>query len=334
MTPQTLENLRSWLNECDRDHDDCGAPEVDAGTSVLPSRLISLDHSNDCIVRLIHTSDLDNSTLYCALSHCWGKKNTFTTRIDNIEAHGRGVKIEALPRTFQDTILICKELGIQYIWIDSLCIVQDSVSDWEVESAKMGSAYKNAHLTIAASRATGDTKGFLGARRTDTISPGNGLIRVFELDTVEPFVQDASSEINTASRRSEKFTPSANYGHRYLGWYQLIEKYSACQITKMTDRLPAVSGLAAEIASITHDRYYAGIWKNEVIRGLSWQVVKSSSRVQMSGYLAPSWSWSSLKGGVRFVVHSSAAFEICAVVRSVGVTPKGLNPFGEVVDGS
>jgi hypothetical protein len=55
-----------------------------------------------------------------------------------------------MPKTFRDAIVITKELGIQYIWIDSLCIIQDSASDWAYEASRMASVYLGALVTIAA----------------------------------------------------------------------------------------------------------------------------------------------------------------------------------------
>ena len=72
---------------------------------------------------------------------------------------------EDIPKTFQDAITVTRYLGFHYIWIDSLCIVQDDNEDWARESAKMSSIYANAVLTIAASAAADDTYGFLHQRQ-------------------------------------------------------------------------------------------------------------------------------------------------------------------------
>ncbi len=73
-----------------------------------------------------------------------------TTRA-NIEQMKTKIVFESLPKTFQDVISIARRLGIQYVWIDSLCIIQTDLLDWELESAKMSDIYANAYLTIAAS---------------------------------------------------------------------------------------------------------------------------------------------------------------------------------------
>src|SRR5271170_8055968 len=70
---------------------------------------------------------------------------------DTLKAHFAGIPWSSLPETFQDAITITRKLGIQYLWIDALCIVQDDLSDWEIESSKMASIYSHSFLTIAAS---------------------------------------------------------------------------------------------------------------------------------------------------------------------------------------
>lgn len=86
---------------------------------------------------------------YAALSYCWGKSRTFITTLSTLDARKVGFQVEDLPKTCRDAILVARALGIQYIWIDSLCIVQDSSSDWVAEAAKMCAVYTNAVITFA-----------------------------------------------------------------------------------------------------------------------------------------------------------------------------------------
>jgi hypothetical protein len=81
---------------------------------------------------------------YTILSHCWGPGGTpepLQTLLTNEKAHEQRIDFSALPKNFQDAIRVTLVLGVQYLWIDSLCIVQDSGLDWEAESAKMVSYY-------------------------------------------------------------------------------------------------------------------------------------------------------------------------------------------------
>ena len=79
-----------------------------------------------------------------------------------------GVPIRALPKTFQQAITITKQLDVAFIWIDALCIVQDSAQDWNTESSKMGPVYANAYLTLSAAAGPDAHHGFLKARVDDS----------------------------------------------------------------------------------------------------------------------------------------------------------------------
>ncbi|KAE8449101.1 hypothetical protein EG329_008484 [Mollisiaceae sp. DMI_Dod_QoI] len=70
----------------------------------------------------------------------------------NISDLKEGIPWSTIPKTFQDAITIVRQLGEKYIWIDSLCIIQDDLDDWYRESAKMSQIYQNSYLTIAATK--------------------------------------------------------------------------------------------------------------------------------------------------------------------------------------
>ena len=72
-----------------------------------------------------------------------------------------------LPKTFRDAVSVTRALDVRYIWIDSLCIVQDDLEDWEQEAAKMASIYENSFLTIAAV----DSPNSNGGLFLDSITP-------------------------------------------------------------------------------------------------------------------------------------------------------------------
>ncbi|KAF4848516.1 hypothetical protein CGCSCA4_v004793 [Colletotrichum siamense] len=71
-----------------------------------------------------------------------------------------GVRMSDLPQTFRDAIHVAKELGLSYIWIDALCIIQDDPEDWTIESSRMRSVYGNSYVNLAASSATNVHEGF------------------------------------------------------------------------------------------------------------------------------------------------------------------------------
>jgi hypothetical protein len=117
-----------------------------------PKRLVDLDAFGDysTAVRLQDASGIRET--YAALSYCWGtvEEQRFTTTSSNLNSRMSRIAYNEVPKTFQHAFQISKFLGIRYLWIDALCILQDSPSDWDKESAKMGAIYSNSHLTIAA----------------------------------------------------------------------------------------------------------------------------------------------------------------------------------------
>lgn len=99
---------------------------------------------------------------YVALSHCWGTnpRNAIPmTTTSNLDQRKLGIPMTELPRSFQDAIKIVRKLNIRYIWIDSLCIVQDDSDDWRQESSRMARIYQLAILTIAATGAKDSSVG-------------------------------------------------------------------------------------------------------------------------------------------------------------------------------
>jgi hypothetical protein len=90
-------------------------------------------------------------------------QSTRTTK-ESLNAHKRSITIRELPKTFRDAIVITRRFGVQYLWIDSLCFIQDDPADWDYESSQMGSVYANSYLTIAASSSTDDEGGCFPSR--------------------------------------------------------------------------------------------------------------------------------------------------------------------------
>ncbi|KAH6697192.1 heterokaryon incompatibility protein-domain-containing protein [Plectosphaerella plurivora] len=106
-------------------------------------------------------ADGGEAASYTALSHRWGGDRTLKTTKTTAHKHLQGFTMEELPRTFQDAVLITQALGIKYVWIDSLCTIQDDVNDWLQQAAEMGSIYSCATFTIAAHSASQCNEGFL-----------------------------------------------------------------------------------------------------------------------------------------------------------------------------
>ena len=86
---------------------------------------------------------------YATLSHRWGSGRFLCLTGSNLGSLRTGMLLSVLSPTFQHAVAVTKQLGIRYLWIDSLCIVQDSKEDWRSESARMSSVYNHSTLTIA-----------------------------------------------------------------------------------------------------------------------------------------------------------------------------------------
>jgi len=99
--------------------------------------------------RLVISSDGSTGD-YIALSHCWGSHQPLTTTTATLAARQAAIPLASMPLTFQHALLVTRKLGFRHIWIDSLCIIQDSRSGWKEQAAKMQHVYEGAILTIAA----------------------------------------------------------------------------------------------------------------------------------------------------------------------------------------
>jgi heterokaryon incompatibility protein (HET) len=111
---------------------------------------------------------------YVTLSYCWGpiEKPVWNTTTHNLgDRKKHGISVSSLPKTLQDAVTVVCKLGYRYLWIDSLCILQNSLEDWRDESARMGQYYENSVFTISASSAETSLVGFLNTRAPATCTP-------------------------------------------------------------------------------------------------------------------------------------------------------------------
>ncbi|KAK8859223.1 heterokaryon incompatibility protein-domain-containing protein [Apiospora arundinis] len=107
---------------------------------------------------------------YATLSHCWGKANIFKCDTANLEAMQKEIRYDELPLTFQHAMTTVRNLGIRYIWIDSLCIIQNSKDDWLKEAATMGDVYQRALLNLAATHGKDSNAGLFSSQHPQTSS--------------------------------------------------------------------------------------------------------------------------------------------------------------------
>jgi hypothetical protein len=93
------------------------------------------------------------------LSHRWGQGQMMRMIKETLSLYTREISWESIPRTFQDAITFARHLGLAYIWIDSLCIVQDDLMDWQEQSGIMTTIYSNSYITLAAAVSDGPESG-------------------------------------------------------------------------------------------------------------------------------------------------------------------------------
>ncbi|KAH6890697.1 hypothetical protein B0T10DRAFT_403476 [Thelonectria olida] len=154
-----LDIIRGWLRHCDQNHPNCRQPE----TTQLPTRLIDVGVSASLTIKLYETRPGDKLQ-YFALSHSWGKPPHFCTNVSNFEQHKQGINNSALPDTFRHAVAVTRELGVRYLWIDSLCIIQGDNGDFYQEAKQTGDVFSQAYCVLAASCATNQLDGFLKPR--------------------------------------------------------------------------------------------------------------------------------------------------------------------------
>ncbi|KAK4196148.1 heterokaryon incompatibility protein [Triangularia verruculosa] len=169
-----------WLKTCQRSHKRCGSisSSEDSKPVRLPSRLLDIGTEDAANLRLVLSSEheVEPGAQYITLSYTWGLEDQQIKLVSaKLDLFRQGLRISELPRTFQDLVVVTRALGIRYMWIDALCIIQDSIEDWENEGAAMAEVYANSACTIAA---------------TASADPGEGLFRHRNPTRVLPRIRD------------------------------------------------------------------------------------------------------------------------------------------------
>lgn len=146
-----LLRAKEWIDTCVRSHDGCARFQIDTvpGGSLRPTRVLDVSGQN---VRLCCRLE-DGAYEYLVVSHMWGTDPSGQLRltVSNKEDFERGLPLERLNAspTFKQAVDVTRRLGYRYLWIDSLCIVQDSPKDWNHEARRMALVYGNAVCNLA-----------------------------------------------------------------------------------------------------------------------------------------------------------------------------------------
>lgn len=383
-SPANFALARSWLAKCCKHHVDCRDPQEFG----MPRRLLDIAMaSNPGMIRLVSVLDLPTKSRsdYAALSHCWGSFRPLQTNKDNLWSHMQEIPEARLPQTFHDAVRTARELGLRYLWIDSLCIVQDDPTDFEAECARMNIVFANALCTISASDARDCRDGLFRSR---TMKP---IRLTYESDGFNPKTTVRLQPTSSGSwmkglqgplqRRAwvlqerhlspriihytkkylmwgcriaialehhqmmrdksivNKYLPPQLSSDRFLDgrlnsepedprfcridkfrslhdrWYRMVEDYSHRDLSRPEDRLPALSGFAAEWKRLNpEDEYLAGLWKSDFFYGLVWfprsarhDILRRSPESAATWPPSspfkgiPSWSWASFDGPVAHI---------------------------------
>jgi hypothetical protein len=168
----SLEKAKQWTQNCLDTHKQCNSfGQSDELLPELPRRVIDvIPLDSDGSVRIIEPAGL--RAHYLCLSHCWGKTSLpLETTKQNIQEHSEGIPLDILPKTFQDAVDFVRRLGQRYLWIDSLCIVQDDFDDWRYHAVHMAEIYQNSYLALAATASRNSSEGLYRVNEGYQASP-------------------------------------------------------------------------------------------------------------------------------------------------------------------
>ncbi|PVH70090.1 HET-domain-containing protein [Cadophora sp. DSE1049] len=167
----SLGQAYQWYMSCRSRHTQCH--RLLRTPRWCPTRLLDIGLEGEPSWKLQITSvDIRTPPLYMTLSYTWGSSSSLKLIKSNIDACRRGSLIRDLPRTFRDMITVARRFSIRYIWIDSLCIIQDSKEDWEKEASLMRDVYANSSCNIAAATSADPHGGLFRSRHAIDIQYG------------------------------------------------------------------------------------------------------------------------------------------------------------------
>ncbi|PSN72086.1 HET-domain-containing protein [Corynespora cassiicola Philippines] len=183
--------IKSWINTCDTQHPFC---QYNNANSFVPTRLVDINTGNQEMIRVVETKKHNIKGPYVTLSHCWGRDYFMRLQRDNEKIlMGPGVRTKELTKNFQQAIEVARFIGVRYIWIDSLCIVQGQGGDFAYEGNFMHKVYRSSYCNIVAADSRDSKGGLFRDRKPDDIAPAtfmasensvleDGMWRVLEED--------------------------------------------------------------------------------------------------------------------------------------------------------
>ncbi|KAE9379693.1 HET-domain-containing protein [Stipitochalara longipes BDJ] len=326
--------LQNWSSVCLQKHASYTQRNQDQR---LPTRVLDVgttDMSKEPY--LFETNGAYGS--YATLSHRWGDMSIqFQTIKANLKDHKTGISFDTFPVLFQDAVKVTRFLGIQYLWIDCLCIIQDDDEDWARECEKMSSIYENSFLTISALLANHSGQSLFALRSQSLMSAVKSSVlntrgwifqeRVLgpailesqmywecpggQAEEIYPVIQNhATSLAKSLFHESQRPGCELYPGGHYIAWYKIIEIYKNKILTVETDRLTAILGLAKRFEKLFGTGFLGELWVEDLHRGPLWREMRTfgpeesnpdfNQRWKKQQVIAPSWSWANLSAPVEF----------------------------------
>lgn len=363
--------VSQWLAICRTEHESCSRMPT-----FVPTRLLYIGTGDKNVIQL--RENLHGHIKYGTLSYRWGSDN-FKTQLEvknHVQRLAEGIGLAGLPQLFRDVIYVFHRLGVAYLWIDSMCIIQDSTKDWQKEANLMADVYSNAEFTISATwcqnsgqslfnsaRAAADLEQEIGCNHGRQMAirycfphPSNTIRHANPNDEAEfPLnLRGWVYQEQYLSRRTISFTrheiswscqdslacqcgyfkfgvPNAlnnpvYNAYKSKSWWEIIEEYSARQLSFESDRLPALAGIARQwhrqYGSAKLGQYICGLWEygfrdNSVLMYcLLWQASRMQARSKVS---SPSWSWASIREGVGYQKQSRLRLDGVDAVKTIEI---------------
>lgn len=163
LSPRNVRLIKDWIQDCRYNHYAC-SPLASASEPARPTRLVYVgNRSSGTLPRLVLSQHLPKDVRFAALSYCWGAPGSMrlTTTMETLHERLYGIPWNYIPRAFLDAFHVAVTLGLEYVWIDALCIIQDDERDWQVEATMMGDIYRGAQITLVAASSASTNEGFI-----------------------------------------------------------------------------------------------------------------------------------------------------------------------------
>jgi len=250
---------RSWLNDCISNHVTCAKNQA----SALPTRLIYIEESPEDgqpRLRLMETHGERGQFVF--MSHAWGAPSPPITTMANYEMRMKGIPIEHMPPSWRDAIVVLQRLRINYLWIDAVCILQDSEVDWEIEAASISHYIADATMVLAAGSGTASRSGLFTSRPTENLEvfpyteQGWNFQSTGSLQIRRPLTEAREAILKTNLQKSAWTMQQTVLPERLL-YYGDEQLYWNCQTCVLSEASSSQEGpiwkLASQLRAIIND---------------------------------------------------------------------------------